>query len=185
MSEHSENGSEKKRLKRYLKKQESWQRFALKASLMLSVLFIAGAAFASRYRIGYDPQVLSCIPEFNVYLLDLKDRSLERGALFAFKAERMEPVWEEGTRMVKYLYGMPGDRVEIDRYERVFINGENVATGLFVAHKVGKRKKDFMGKGELAEDSYWFFGSSPTSFDSRYWGHVHSDQVIGRVYPIF
>ena len=183
MSEQQKKGAIKTSFT--VKKHESWRRFSVKAAITLSILFIAGTSFASRYRIGYDPQILSCIPEFSVYLLDLKDQDLERGALFAFKAERMEPIWEEGTQMVKYLYGMPGDTVEIDKFQNVKINNVLIAHGLYVADKVGKKKEDFMGKGTLGPDSYWFFGTSSKSFDSRYWGHVNSDQVIGRVYPLF
>ena len=68
----------------------------------------------------------------------------------------MEPVWEDGTQMVKYLYGMPGDTVEIDKFQNVMINDVLIAHGLYVADMVGKRKEDFIGKGTLGPDSYWF-----------------------------
>ncbi|MDV5555438.1 S26 family signal peptidase [Enterobacter hormaechei] len=29
------------------------------------------------------------------------------------------------------------------------------------------------------------YGQKPFSFDSRYWGTVKNDQIIGRAYPLF
>lgn len=162
-----------------------WWQFVLKAAVLVALIVVSGMGFASRFRIGFDPQNRSCIPEFSVYLLDLHDTKLVRGNLYAFSAARMEPVWRDGTRMVKYLHGMPGDYVEIDRYQRIWVNGENVATGLYLAHQLQRTPSDFMGKGRLKSDEYWFFGTAARSFDSRYSGAVAPEQVIGRVYPIF
>lgn len=65
--------------KTYFVKKESWKRFGLKAGVTLLVLWGAGAAFASRYRIGIDPQQEKCLPGYTFFLIDLKDQSLERG----------------------------------------------------------------------------------------------------------
>lgn len=67
--------------KTYFVKKESWKRFGLKAGVTLLVLWGAGAAFASRYRIGIDPQQEKCLPGYTFFLIDLKDQSLERGAV--------------------------------------------------------------------------------------------------------
>ncbi|EBE7258282.1 S26 family signal peptidase, partial [Salmonella enterica] len=51
-------------LKKYFVKKESWKRFGVKAGVTLVVLWAAGAAFASRYRIGIDPQQEKCLPGY-------------------------------------------------------------------------------------------------------------------------
>lgn len=43
-------------------KKESWPRFCVKAGIALAIIWAAGAAFADRYRIGIDEQVVKCIP---------------------------------------------------------------------------------------------------------------------------
>ncbi|MEK6165195.1 hypothetical protein WI664_08120 [Vibrio cholerae] len=53
--------------------------------MTLLVLWAAGAAFASRYRIGIDPQQEKCLPGYTFFLIDLNDQTLERGAVYAFK----------------------------------------------------------------------------------------------------
>lgn len=95
-------------LKKYFVKKESWKRFGVKAGVTLVVLWAAGAAFASRYRIGIDPQQEKCLPGYTFFLIDLNDQTLERGAVYAFQAKNMQPFYKDGTRMVKILTGMPG-----------------------------------------------------------------------------
>lgn len=104
-------------LKKYFVKKESWKRFGVKAGVTLVVLWAAGAAFASRYRIGIDPQQEKCLPGYTFFLIDLNDQTLERGAVYAFQAKNMQPFYKDGTRMVKILTGMPGDKVEINENE--------------------------------------------------------------------
>ncbi|MEZ6813070.1 hypothetical protein ABVN75_01015 [Escherichia coli] len=65
-------------LKKYFVKKESWKRFGVKAGVTLVVLWAAGAAFASRYRIGIDPQQEKCLPGYTFFLIDLNDQTLER-----------------------------------------------------------------------------------------------------------
>lgn len=88
--------------------------------------------------------------------------------------------------MLKYMRGMPGDTVEVRKNDQVFINGEASEHGLLLAgEKLGQPASKFYGKATLKEDEYWFLGTSPRSFDSRYWGAVTRDQIIGRAYPLF
>ena len=43
-----------------------------------------------------------------------------------------------------------------------------------------------MGKGYLDKDEFFALGTNQSeSIDSRYWGNVNENQVIGRLYPIF
>ena len=101
--------------KDWLVRKESWPRFGMKAALMLLALLLAGNWFMNRYRIGIDPQNEKCLPGYTVYLIDLNDRSLQKGAIYSFHAKNLQPLYKDGTRMVKILAGMPGDVVEIDQ----------------------------------------------------------------------
>lgn len=170
---------------RFIKKKESWKRFFTKALLVLVILISTGIAFASRFRIGIDTQIVRCIPEYRFYLLDLKDKELSKGNLYAFSARGLNPVYDDGTLMLKYLRGVPGDSVFIDKYQRIFINNEKAGDGLYQAKLLHRSKQDFMGEKVLDSDSFWFMGTSSLSFDSRYWGTVSEKQIIGRAYPIF
>lgn len=158
------------------------QSFILKASVVLLLMWGVGTSLASRYRIGIDPQQEKCLPQ-TFYLVDLKDRSLERGAIYAFKARGLAPLFQEGTWMVKILVAMPGDTVEVNA-QQIAVNGKPVGEGLPLAQQLHLPESHFYGKSVLEDGHYWFMGTSPLSFDSRYWGAVEDDQIIGRTYPL-
>lgn len=166
-------------------KKEPYKIFILKAALVLVLIVSAGAAFMSRYQFGYDPQLYKCIPEYSIYLIDKKDTELKKGNIYAFRSEGMKPFFNNGVTMLKYLRGMPGDEVEINTSTQVLVNGEQQGVGLRYAEKLGVGPEAFIGKRILSDDNYWFMGTSSFSFDSRYWGTVEKQQVIGRAYPIF
>jgi len=157
--------------------------------LLLTLLCVAAiVAFHSRYRIAIDTQLNKCLPNKTFFLIDLKDKTLKRDALYAFGSKGLQPFYEDGTQMVKILMGMQGDKVEIlddTDFIGIHVNGRSVGTGVFHAKRLNIEPKALLGSRVLDEDELWFMGISPTSFDSRYWGPAKRDQVIGRAYAIF
>lgn len=167
-----------------LVKKESWRRFGFKAALVTVALWVAGAAFADRYRFGIDKQIEKCIPGYSVYIIDRKDTALKKDAIYAFSARGLDPLYEDGTQMVKYLRGMPGDQVKVTPDE-VLINGAVLGRGLVHAETLNLTADSFTGEATLKDGNFWFMGTSDLSFDSRYWGTVKNDQILGRAYPLF
>lgn len=171
--------------KNFFVKKESWTRFGIKASVIVLILWASGEAFASRYRIGIDPQKQRSLPEYTFFLIDMQDKSLEKGGVYAFRAKNVAPFFKDGTRMVKILSGMPGDTIEINDNAEIIVNNDVIGQGLPLAEKLHLPESHFYGKTILKDGTYWFMGESPLSFDSRYWGTVKNEQIIGRVYPLF
>ena len=163
---------------------QPYKRFSAKAIVFLALLGLV-ALFFTRFTIVFDPQDNRCLPDHWVYLIDKSNKHLEAGKPYAFAAKNLEPIFPDDTKILKILKGMPGDSVEIDALERVTINGKLVAEGLPLAADLDKPKALFVGKGNLPANSYWFMGESEKSFDSRYWGTVTNEQIIGRAYPMF
>ncbi len=149
-------------------------------------LTIAGVGFylMQRYRVGVDTQAVRCFPDFQVYLIDLWDKTPMRGGLYAFYAKGLSPIYPDGTRMLKRLTGMPGDKVEVIN-EQVQINGNIVSTGMPLAKRLGATSSQFHRTLTLSEKTYWFSGDAPTSFDSRYWNTVTHHQLLGRAWPLW
>lgn len=167
-------------------KKQPWSAYALKAGLILVALMLAGKWFSSRFIIAGDPYKIRCIQEYSIYLIDKRDTTLVRDKLYMFRSKDLSPVYPAGTQILKYLRGMPGDHVEVATNDQILVNDQVVAYGLALAQeKLGKPSASFHGKGELTQDEFWFMGTSPRSFDSRYWGAVKREDVLGRAYPIF
>lgn len=178
-----------KRKRRFIKskaERKPWKPFILKVIVLITLMGIVMGYFLSRYRIGYDSQLVKCIPGTTLYLIDKKDKEVKRDAIYAFTAKGLEPIFAEGTQMVKFVRGMPHDSIEITPHDyRVLINEHELFRGLPLAKRLGRDNDSFVGKGTLKDKEYWFFGSSEESFDSRYWGVVHEEQIVGRAYPLF
>lgn len=158
--------------------------FLIKMAGVASIIVIAGAAFTSRYHLGYDSQEVKCIGNYSFFLVDRKDTQLTRGNIYAFSAEGVEPYFDDGTQFVKILVGLPGDHIQITDDERVLVNGEDVGGGLILAEDLGLTTDGFVGEAVLEEGHYWFMGETPYSFDSRYWGTVTEEQIIGKARPL-
>jgi len=168
-----------------IKKKESWRRFSIKL-VLLSAAMVALGSFASiRYQLGYDFQEISSIPGKRLYIIDKWDKELVKGDRYAFKSKGLEPVFEDGSIMVKILEATPGDRVEVTNSHQVIINGKATEYhGLAQSERIGQDASSFVGKGKLEDGEYWFMGTHRLSFDSRYYGSVSPDQIIGRAYPV-
>lgn len=170
----------------FVRKKEPWAKFLPKALLVLGIVLGLGFSFMSRYTFRFDPQVIRCIPEYTMYLVDKGVTDTQRGKLYAFNSKDLSPIYTENTRMLKYLMAIPGDEVEITPDEKILVNGKEVASGLKHAEeKLGQPISAFVGKTVLGANQYWFLGTSSESFDSRYWGSVTKDKIVGRAYGLF
>ncbi len=116
-----------------------------------------------------------------------------RGKLYAFYPPHKD------TPFVKRLIALPGDTIAI-RGNDITINGSLLATDKLyeadqlvvyeqqlggISHliqRISVRPSKDMDEIAIPEDSYFFMGDNrDNSADSRYWGYVSSDSIIGEV----
>jgi len=161
--------------------------FAIKAiwlSIVMLVVFKwAFGSFANHYSFLYDAQPIRCIPEYKAYFLK-KNQPITKGAIYAFRAKGLMPFFPDGARLGKYVIAVGGDHVEINE-NGVFVNGELKTTGFVLANKLGKKPESFYKTFAMPEGKAFFVGTAPRSYDSRYWGLVDFNQIIGKAIPIW
>lgn len=103
-------------------------------------------------------------------------------ALARFMADRRYV--EAGVPLVKPVAAASGARV-CRHGSRVTIDGRHVATALD-ADRFDRPLPRWTGCYRLARDQLFLIApASSASFDSRYFGAVHSDAVIGRARPLW
>lgn len=174
---------------RLVNKKESWNVFAVRLAIVTFVVAVSVYLFFGSYRFGVDAQAYKCLP-YTLFLVQREPRhespaDLEKGRIYTFESRGLEPSISDGTRMVKILAAMPGDRVKVTPDGGVYINDERFTEGDLYARLNGIPMEHFAGEATLRDDQFWFLGTEQESFDSRYWGVVTYDQIQGRAHPIF
>lgn len=165
-----------------------WANGLARSAVALGLCAVVIALPATRYRLWSDPVVGEhCLP-FRGYLVDLWDRAVGRGDYVVFRSRGTEPFYSEGTRMLKRIVGVPGDHVVVNR-QGVFVNGQFMG-GLLQAQRGGRLWRLGKGVDQFTRDEsiplnhWWVMGTHPRSFDSRYWGYISTEQIVGRARPI-
>jgi conjugal transfer pilin signal peptidase TrbI len=158
--------------------------FLLKALPLLFLILALENYLGERFLIGGDDQVDRCLPDKRIYIIDTFNKDIWRGDLMAFRAKRMSPYFKDGQIIVKIAAGVTGDHIKVDGHQTT-INGALIIEGLPLAEKLKKTPSTFNRDENVPLSAYWVTGKTAKSFDSRYWGYVYDDQVIGRAYAIF
>jgi len=133
--------------------------------------------FSESYNIGISRGW--CLP-WDAYLIQTKregvSRQFVRGDLIAFKGDQRMPEKFQKVPVIKMVLGLPGDRIVI-RDDWIWLNGEPYDR-MWLAQNV---LKDFV----VREGHYFVVGTHRDSLDSRYFGLVAADAVIGQAWPLF
>jgi len=180
-------------------------------SIVFAVACFAVFEFASRHwTLAYTREGHSCLP-YRFWIIE-KGVTPGRDEYVAFRGHEI-PNFANGVRWVKILSGMPGDILETleipqgdrDRYRKtVDLNGMPVPLriqGYVHLHTLaepwfGKEYKVFetdtkgrrvpmVSSQVIPPRKYFVSAPAPRSFDSRYWGLIDEEDIIGRAHPIF
>ncbi|RKT45622.1 signal peptidase I [Thiocapsa rosea] len=158
----------------------------IRHGLPVLLLILASMLYlGTRYRIAIDDQVDKCLPPYTVFLVDRHDDAIARDGLYAFPAgERMAPFFPMQMQVVKRVVGLPGDTVSVTA-QTTRVEGRTVGEGLDLAGTLGAPAAQFVRVVVVPADAVWIMGATRDSFDSRYWGPLPRQQIIGRAYALF
>ena len=178
----------------------------IKAAMLVSIVILAvmitGLSYLkNRYKILIDTQVVKCIPGTTFYLVDLTDKKIERNQPYAIKmkglqkfiktadpklvSKKLLQVYKDGEYLIKMVSGLPGDKVKVTMKETYINDTPITGGGLLLLRFLQKDPEMFLKEYKVRKDSLYISGLTRNSFDSRYFGVVDHEQVLGRAYPIF
>ena len=144
---------------------------------------MAVAQAAQRYRVALDVQkYYSCLP-FDAYLVDTQATAApQRGTLVQFVAPPAAVLFTGEFEVVKLVGAVAGDRWRIEDDE-LYIN-DQLWGRLHLLQKLGLAPGALDGSGEVPESSVWVLGTTPSSYDSRYWGPLPLANIRGTAHVV-
>lgn len=164
-------------------------------SLIEWVVVIAGALLVALLIKAFLVQAFYIPSESMVPTLEVGDRVLvnklsyklhdvNRGDLIVF--ERPEGEANQDVKdLIKRVVGLPGDQIVI-KQNSVWINGGQLDEGYLpdgTLTKQGSRNCVDESPCVVPDDSLWVMGDNREhSFDSRYFGPIEEDTVVGRAF---
>lgn len=163
------------------------KRFALLAGAGTLVAFFLGNwlvnTVGTRYHLAFDATNVTCLP-WRVFVLDgqkIDLKAIRRGDLLQFVARNAKPL-PDGFKVTKFVAGLPGDKIVV-KANQFYINGEHFGS---LPHLLMLRKPSgyFDREFVVPEGQYMMIGTELESYDSRYWGPIHDDQILGRAYIV-
>lgn len=168
-------------------RRKPWPVFAAQCLLVLLVIVAGGRWFMARYSLAL-ASGQPCLPG-RLYLVE-KGALPDRGGLVAFRTDVRQRPYRPGQKFVKLVVGLPGDQVEIGSACQGSVSSPDGETVTFtledeVLDRLGRECRDYAASYEIPPGAYFAVGTLPGSYDSRYWGLVLSDQVVGRAMKIF
>lgn len=164
---------------------ESRRQVLSRSLLLLAIILPIGFLFFARFSFAIEIQTKVRSMPYSFYVIDRSDRAFARNDLLTFKAARMVAPFHDGQQVVKFAIGLPGDHVVVTP-ESVWVNGVKVRDNQFkVLGEDRGTPQPIVPRDEIVPPGHYFvLGGLPRSYDSRFWGYVEPERVVGKAHPL-
>jgi len=165
----------------------------LSVALLLSIV-------SRYYVIAFARQ--ECLP-YKMFFIK-RNVPVTKGDFVYFRGTNV-PGYREKIRLVKILAGIPGETVTVKKEkdyktQQLEINGKkrrytivgyvsipykDMELPLFEKDSKGEPLPKVLPDGASKLEGYFVIGTHPGSYDSRYFGTIPKEDILGKAYPIF
>lgn len=160
-------------------KKEKLIKDSIKVCLLGLLLFLAINCFQRYYEVALN---VSSSLAGKVYLVKKANTRPSVGHIIGFNTKETDPFFPS-KRFLKIVAGVPGDVLKVDG-KRYSIN--NFTIEAKERSKIGKELSQFIQEGTvIPEGKYFVISLDKDSYDSRYFGYVSQEQLIGRAWRVF
>lgn len=126
--------------------------------------------------------------DHRVFFLSRTKGIIEKGDYLVFKHKETSFVRKglnpDNDRFIKKVGCSPGEHLSMDPEKKFFCGERELGTALDSDSK-GRALPLFEFTGPVPDNSYFMVGTNPRSFDSKYFGFVHADEILYKVLPIW
>jgi len=165
----------------HIEKQESIShRTIVKTFLVILFIYAVTNFIGNFYKLVINTD--HSLPQ-RLFIVNLQDREPSKGdyVVFYFKGSEY---YKAGHKMIKKVVCLPGEELYVDEQKRYFCNGIYLGTAKATDSR-GKPVDNFKWNGKIPDGNYFVMGVSKDSYDSRYWGFLDKEAVIGVAKPLF
>ena len=166
-------------------KKPSWKLNSREKTLAIVVLaaLLAGAWLPGRLIISTSSSL-----DHRIFFLTRATDSITTGDYLVFRHKDTRFVHkglnQKNDRLVKEVGCCPGGMLSVDS-KRTFYCGERELGTALQTDSKGRSLPVFDFTGLVPEGSYFMVGTNPRSFDSRYFGFIHADEILYKALPIW
>jgi len=122
------------------------------------------------------------------FLVHAKTGSIETGTYLVVKQRDTSFIKQglnkETDNLMKQVGCSPGQSLTKDVEGQFFCDDRFLGKAL-ITESHGDSLPQFNYSGTVPDDSYFLVGSHPRSFDSKYFGFIHSDDIIHKAVPLW
>jgi type IV secretory pathway protease TraF len=91
---------------------------------------------------------------------------------------------KKNDRLIKKVGCSPGEMLARDEDNQFFCGETHLGKALTKDSK-GRNLPQFSFIGPVPDNDYFMVGSNPRSFDSKYFGFIHADEILYKALPLW
>lgn len=159
-----------------------WRHTYLLPFCIAAVITAATTWFSHSYKLILVLNSDKCIPG-SVFVVDTRQKHVNSGELVMFMSPQTD-ILPSGINIIKLVAGVQGDRVEVGQFS-VSNNSHKFPAPIDSAAKaLNIDTRTLTGTRTVEKDRLFVLGTLAGSYDSRFFGPIKTQQVIGRAYLI-
>ncbi|MBU0946693.1 MAG: signal peptidase I [Proteobacteria bacterium] len=151
--------------------------------IVILAALLVGAWLPERIIVSTSPSL-----EHRIFFLTRANSEIKLGDYLVFRHKDSSFVQKgldpANDRIIKKVGCRPGDNFSTD-VERNYFCGQKLLGVALQTDSKGRSLPLFQFSGPVPEDSYFMVGTNPRSFDSKYFGFVHADDILYKALPIW
>ncbi len=152
-------------------------------ALVVLAALLLGAWLPGRLIISTSPSL-----DRRIFFLTKVNKKITLGDYLVFRHKDTRFIHkgldQENDRLVKKVGCCPGDFLS-NGSGRTFFCGDNALGIALETDSKGRALPVFQFSGPVPENSYFMVGTNPRSFDSKYFGFVHADDILYKALPLW
>lgn len=145
--------------------------------IVLGIIAHGVYLFKQNYHLG-----ISLTPSLphTLFFVNKKDKKFTKDdyIVFSYPGQTIY-AYKNGEAFVKVAKCFPNDILTTTKDLTYFCNDKKIGQA-YLQDSKGNKLPHFVYNGTIPHNNYFVIGTHPKSWDSKYWGFVSSDEIMGK-----